>query len=195
MIAVLSKVELKAFHALLWWVRTTSRKYRITSISTLIIGLVTAVHFLFLIPEQLRYEQNVRAEKVLKSISLKAAQLKEKQIPPQSRSLVLLSSLPRTSSAVIDQFLSLIKNSAETQNIVMDKASYQLFSEENSSLNRYEVTLPIRTTYPQLRRFIFTVLGEAPNVALNSVTINRSSAGDPILEVQLQLVIFLRGSD
>jgi hypothetical protein len=53
-------------------------------------------------------------------------------------------------------------------------------------LPRTQITQPVRATYPQLRRYLESVLRELPHASLDHVAARRESVGQGQLEVRLQ---------
>lgn len=58
----------------------------------------------------------------------------------------------------------------------------------------YEVTLPLRGSYPQIRRFLAALLAREQGVALLDVQFRRAKVSDPVLEAVVRLAYFLRPS-
>lgn len=56
---------------------------------------------------------------------------------------------------------------------------------------RYVVALPLRASYPAIRRFVDRVLASGAHMSLNSIALRRQSASDPLLEAELHFVVRL----
>jgi len=56
----------------------------------------------------------------------------------------------------------------------------------------YRVTLPIRGTYAQIRRFVGTTLKDMPSASLDALRFKRKGIGDPQLEAQVRLTVYFR---
>lgn len=61
-------------------------------------------------------------------------------------------------------------------------------------LSRYEVTLPVRGSYAQIRRFTADVLNEVPVASLDGIGFERKRADDPQVEAQVKFTLFLDSS-
>ena len=60
---------------------------------------------------------------------------------------------------------------------------------------RYQFTLPVRGTYPQIRKFVDGALADVPALSLDSIQFERRKIGDATVDAKLKLVVFLgRGS-
>jgi hypothetical protein len=80
---------------------------------------------------------------------------------------------------------------AAQQGIALNQASYATVAEADLGLVRYQVTLPVQATYPQVRRFVASLLNEIPVLALESVTFERKEPTAPVVDAQLKLTLFL----
>ena len=61
-----------------------------------------------------------------------------------------------------------------------------------ASLTFYRVTLPVRGTYTQLRRFGSEVLTRMPAASIDGLRFERKKPGDAMLDAQLRLTIHFR---
>ena len=59
------------------------------------------------------------------------------------------------------------------------------------NLVRDQVTLPIQATYPQIRRFVASLLNEIPALAVESVTMECKQPTHRVVDAQLKLTLFL----
>lgn len=76
--------------------------------------------------------------------------------------------------------------------LALERADYRLNPDRNSRLLRYEVDLPVRGSYVQIREFIRTVLAEVPTLALRDLQLQRSTIGDPTVEARIRFILYLR---
>ena len=86
--------------------------------------------------------------------------------------------------------LERIHKLARDQKLEVLPGNYRL-SGGADRLARYELSLPLRGTYPQIRAFVATVLNEVPSAALEQISFEKQKIGDPAIEAQLKLVLFL----
>jgi len=59
----------------------------------------------------------------------------------------------------------------------------------------YRVTLPVRGSYPQLRRFLSTVLADMPIASIDALRFERKKALDTQVEAQVRLTVHARPAD
>lgn len=82
---------------------------------------------------------------------------------------------------------------AQAQAIAMPRADYEQRAHESLPLVQLRISQPVRTTYPQLRRYIESVLRELPNASLDQVAAHRGSVEEGELEIRLHWSIWLPG--
>lgn len=79
---------------------------------------------------------------------------------------------------------------AALHGLQMEQGSYRLLRDRGGKLSLYEITLPVKGEYPQLRKFMSQALAELPHLALDSVSFQRQKAGDATLESQIKFTLF-----
>ncbi|MFM2069178.1 MAG: hypothetical protein RLZZ584_4087 [Pseudomonadota bacterium] len=98
-------------------------------------------------------------------------------------------SLPdeRERAAVVRKVLAL----AEANHLSVERSDYTLQTEE-PRLQRLRMTLPLGGSYTQVRQFIGQLLNRMPNVALDSLQIDRPANATADLQTTVRLSIFFR---
>lgn len=98
-------------------------------------------------------------------------------------------SLPgeRERAGVVRRVLAL----AEASRLTVERSDYTLQTEE-PNLQRLRMTLPIGGSYAQVRQFIGQLLNRMPNVALDSLQIDRPASAAAELQTTVRLSIFFR---
>lgn len=94
------------------------------------------------------------------------------------------------SNSIVDA-LTQVNKAVVGSGLQFEAAEYRLARESNLRLSRYEVTLPLRGSYAQVRRFVSALLEDMPQVAIDDVTINRASVSAQEIEARLKLSIYL----
>lgn len=92
----------------------------------------------------------------------------------------------------ITETLDRIYQAAAENHIILSQGDYSLASAESQALQRYEVNLPVRGKYAQVRNFIAKVLAENSNAALLSITMTRNNATDIGVDAQVRFALYLR---
>lgn len=80
-------------------------------------------------------------------------------------------------------------------NLVLDQGDYRLTAVPTIGLTRYELNLPVKGTYAQIRQFVAEALKEHPTLALQSVAFSRDAVGRTTLDAQLRFVLYARKSE
>lgn len=108
---------------------------------------------------------------------------------PQTTLKTFYRFLPQESSA--PEHISAIFDAADASGIDLDKVEYALVREHTARLSRYQVILPVQGTYPDIRRFIITLLNTMPALAINELSLKRADASSPEVEARVRLTIYL----
>ncbi|MGO4478156.1 hypothetical protein AB4Z32_18075 [Massilia sp. 2TAF26] len=74
----------------------------------------------------------------------------------------------------------------------LNDGAYSVAREARGQIVRYEVTLPLHGSYPQVRRFLSAVLSRERAVALLDVQFRRAKLSDPALDATVRLAYFMR---
>lgn len=74
----------------------------------------------------------------------------------------------------------------------LNDGAYSVAREARGRIVRYEVTLPLHGSYPQVRRFLSAVLSRELAVALLDVQFRRAKVSDPALDATVKLAYFMR---
>ena len=79
-----------------------------------------------------------------------------------------------------------------TTNVEINGAEYRMVREKGWKLARYEMMLPVRGKYPQVRAFIADALRVVPAMALVDVAIKRQGVESELLEASLKFNLYLK---
>ena len=82
---------------------------------------------------------------------------------------------------------------AKQQHVEIAKADFRSDA-EGESLERVQMVIPAKAAYPQLRRFLETVLRDLPNASLDRLSFKRNQVGDTEIESRVHLSLWLRSS-
>jgi len=87
-------------------------------------------------------------------------------------------------------WLEVIYRLARENGLDLRQGTYRYNRVSGERLVRYEVNLPVRGPYVQIRRFLADVLNEIPIAALDQVSFEKRSVGDPTIEAQLRITLY-----
>ena len=80
---------------------------------------------------------------------------------------------------------------AETANVEISGSEYRMVRDDGWKLARYEMMLPVRGGYPQMRAFIADALRAVPAMALVDIVIKREGVDSDSLEASLKFHLYL----
>lgn len=80
---------------------------------------------------------------------------------------------------------------ARDSNLELQQGDYRL-EKRGEGLASYRVTLPIRGTYAQMRRFLGAALKNMPTTSVDSLSFERKKVGESQLDAQLRLTMYFR---
>jgi len=108
---------------------------------------------------------------------------------PVSPLLAFYQNLPHESHA--GQEIARIFDIAEANDIHLQRAEYTWLREREIGMSRYQVELPLRGSYVDIRLFMIDLLNQMPALAVNDLTFRREDAGNTEVEARLHLTIYL----
>ncbi|MGV8918047.1 MAG: pilus assembly protein PilO [Pseudomonas sp.] len=83
---------------------------------------------------------------------------------------------------------------AAQEQITLARGDYALGVDPKTHLARYQILLPVRGSYPQLRRFLHALLSQLPAVVLEDVEFQRKHIADSELTGRIRLTLYLSRS-
>jgi hypothetical protein len=84
-----------------------------------------------------------------------------------------------------------LHRAARDQGLILDQADYRPVPDPDGGLTRYQIILPAKGTYPEVRRFLVRASGDVPGLAIDSVLFQRQQIGDARVDAQIKLTLFL----
>jgi hypothetical protein len=94
---------------------------------------------------------------------------------------------PRRLPAVLSE----VFEAAGNQSLVLKRGEYRLVPSRAGRVLQYQLTLPVRGTYPQIRRFLVEAMRKNPALSLQSIRFERQKIDDLNIEAKIRLVIFM----
>jgi hypothetical protein len=116
--------------------------------------------------------------------ALPAAPAREAAVPPPRHAFPLpaeIAAAPDVTAAV-ERMLAL----AQAAGIELAQADYQHAGHPALQLTQTQIAQPLRASYPQLRRYLESVLRELPHASLDQVSARRDTVAQGQLEVRLK---------
>lgn len=91
-----------------------------------------------------------------------------------------------SSAPPIEESIARMAQLAQAEGIALTQGEYRTQLIADGSLVRVQVSQPVRGTYPQLRRYIESVLRGSPHASLDQMEARRENVSQPLLEARLR---------
>jgi Tfp pilus assembly protein PilO len=138
------------------------------------------------------------------ALSEKAAQLEAARDLASDKRSGLVAETPRQqaqnfverlpSPSDIPEIMASVVAIAATAGIELDRGSYDLVSADPDAISRYQMSLPVTGSYPEVRKFIEDVLAAEPAISLEKMRIERDAVTDQVIAADLMFAILLGGA-
>ncbi len=103
----------------------------------------------------------------------------------------LYASLPRHDELAPQ--VERIYAAAAAEHLALLQGEYARTEVQGTRLVRYRITLPVRGTYAQVRRFVAAATVAVPGLAIDDLNLQRKAVADAQLEARVQFSLFLAG--
>lgn len=80
---------------------------------------------------------------------------------------------------------------AKKQGVELSSSEYRLVNENDARLARYEMILPVKGGYSQIRAFMADALEAVPAMAISAIAVKRESVTSERLEARLEINLYL----
>ena len=80
---------------------------------------------------------------------------------------------------------------AQRQNVEINSSDFKLTFERDWRLSRYEIIMPVRGRYSQIRGFMAEALEAVPNMAITGFIIKRDNVQSTQLDMRLEISLYL----
>ncbi len=98
--------------------------------------------------------------------------------------------LPDASSVLAT--VSRLHDGAREHQVELAKGEYRLTQDGRTRLLRYQITLPLRASYPQLRSWLASVMNAMPTLSLDELSLQRDDVGEARLDARVRLTLHLQ---
>jgi hypothetical protein len=85
-----------------------------------------------------------------------------------------------------------IYGAAARNQVELAQAEYRLIPERELRLLRYQLNVPVKGSYSQIRSFAADVLRDLPFASLDDINLQREAIGNPRVEARLRFSLYLR---
>jgi hypothetical protein len=88
--------------------------------------------------------------------------------------------------------LGKIYKAARDESVRLAEGEYKYSLGKAGRMGMYQVNLPVKGSYVQLRKFIVKVLNTLPNASLEQISFKRETIGSAEIEANIRFTIYLR---
>lgn len=110
-------------------------------------------------------------------------------LPVESDLTSFYKSLPSERNAI--QQMRKIYQIADKQSLRLSQGEYKFTREKDAHLGSYQITLPVKGSYIQIKKFIAKTMNAMPTLALDGVTFKRETIGGTEVEAKIQFTLFM----
>lgn len=93
--------------------------------------------------------------------------------------------------AEVPDQLRRLHRAAQAQGLRLAQSQYRPQPDPGGKLIRYQILLPARGSYPEIRRFLAQAAREVPGLALEGIRFQRRDIGETELEAQIRFTLFI----
>ncbi|MHC6225775.1 type 4a pilus biogenesis protein PilO [Pseudomonas sp. X10] len=162
--------------------------------AVLVATLALLVAFFAVLPQwqQVRQLRAAEADASLQVQRLQRGELKIVVKPEQQALDDLRQQLPDQPQA--SELIERLYRLARAERISLARGEYALGVDPKTHLARYQIVLPVRGSYPQIRGFLQALLGQLPTLVLEDLELQRKRIGDDELNGRLRMTLYLSRS-
>jgi Tfp pilus assembly protein PilO len=116
-----------------------------------------------------------------------------REVAPGEQLATFYAFFPREDST--PHWLARIYAAAAAKGIALESGEYKLDRKVGERLARYEIVLPVKGSYAQIRGFVAEVLASVPAVALEEVNLRRENVQSPLLDARVRFTLYLGAAE
>lgn len=87
--------------------------------------------------------------------------------------------------------LGKIYAAAYAQSLNLEQGEYRAIRDKVGGITHYQIVLPVKGSYLQIRMFVEVSLAQLPNLALESIEFDRNKIGEAKVKAKIKFVMFL----
>lgn len=113
----------------------------------------------------------------------------EKPLNPAEQLDAFYRFFPRQDT--VSDWMAKLYDAAAQQNLALENGEYRLAHDRDGKLSRYDIVLPVKGSYLQVRKFIAQALADVPSLALDGITFSRQKIDDAFVDAQIRFTLYL----
>lgn len=170
-----------------WYLRRALRRPGVAVLAALAAALLLALSWLLPLMDDIA---SLRAELAKPAVAVVTRNLPADARQQQARELEEFSGRFPTMAQLSTQ-LDLLFDLAAAQGLAFNRGEYAMVEKAGGDLRRFELTLPVSGTYPQVRALVREMLVKMPALAISTISLEREKVADGKLRATLRLVLFV----
>ncbi|PPD43339.1 MAG: hypothetical protein CTY14_08790 [Methylotenera sp.] len=138
-------------------------------------------------------DQLVEAKAALlkaKQTSQLASTSTPKELQPSADITQFIEQFPLSDNK--EDTLKAIITIAKKNNLPLDTGTYHTVTKEAGQVVMYEINLPLRGTYPQIKQWLAQTLSSMPNMALTTLQLKQTTNESNVIEAEVGLTAYFR---
>lgn len=154
------------------------------------IGMVTAsILFLVLVLKPLEARNRALTEQVASGSQIARSQAEQVTASTPAAKVAAFHEFLKSGKQTTD-WLERLHAAAQRAGVELHSAEYRM-QPTGTRIERYEIRLPLRARYAQIRAFVDSALTEIPMLSLDDIKFKRERAADSVVEAELRLTLHL----
>lgn len=154
-----------------------------------LLALVCGFYFSTLRSEQSRLDD--LRQQIAKAREQRAAPAGDAGAPttPADKLAAFYGFFPRPGD--LPDLLEKVFAAAKGQALQLEHGEYRVLTDNSGGLTQYQLTLPVRGTYPQIRKFVDRAMADVPTLSLDGIQFDRQKVGDPTVDANVKFALYL----
>lgn len=167
---------------------------RVGAAAVLVAVLALVIAMAWVLPQwqAVRELRAGEADARVQVLRLQRGELKAPAKPEQQALDDLRQQLPGQPEA--SQLIERLYHLASAERISLARGEYALGIDPKTQLARYQIVLPVRGSYPQIRGFLQALIGQLPTLVLEDLELQRKRIGDRELSGRVRMTLYLSRS-
>lgn len=137
-------------------------------------------------------QKNVDENKLLTKLRSENTPKKKLQVPTENEKNLLRFSQQLGAHGYAEQQIKTLYAIAESHNLQILKADYKYVFHQDGQFYSYQIVLPIKGSYLNIRFFAEDFLLNLPFASLDQISFKREIANLPLVEAKMQFSLFLK---
>jgi hypothetical protein len=108
---------------------------------------------------------------------------------PMDKLAAFYGAFPRPTA--LPDLLEKVFAAAARQTLKLEQGEYRVIRDSAGGLTQFQLTLPVRGSYPQIRKFVDGALIDVPTLALDSIQFERQKIGEASVDAKVKLIVYL----